>query len=182
MLGYSHGVWMPSSPDTILRLMHRHPPQRSYATCAWHRRLSLASWNHSHQSGTSTTDGPSSGPNVQDGFGMAPHSSRRRDCRPQGCSTEYARAITEGVPDDIQVADRWYLFHNLRQVLVRYLTSARSRLNQFPGSVAFPGENRVSLQRRSRAERAASEATRERRHARYMEVLRPHFQEGLNAQ
>ena len=63
-----------------------------------------------------------------------------------GRSTEYARAITEAVPEALQVADRWHLLHNLRQVLLRYLTSARARLKGLPGT-DLPGEDAVPQRR-----------------------------------
>ena len=34
-------------------------------------------------------------------------------------STEYARGVSEGAPDVIQVADRWHVLHNLREAVMR---------------------------------------------------------------
>lgn len=96
-------------------------------------------------------------------------------------STEYTRAITEAAPEALQVADRWHLLHSLRQVLVRYLTSARARLRELPHIVDRSTEPvGWHPQRRSRTERAASEAARARRCERYVEVRRLHYEDGLN--
>ena len=94
-------------------------------------------------------------------------------------STQYARAITEGAPDAVQIADRWHLLHNLRQVLARHLTSVRGRLKALPGAEHLPTELTARRQR-SRAEQAASAAARERHLARYIEVRRLHAEDGLN--
>ena len=177
---------MPSSPDTILRLMHRH----SISTGPTPRVLGIDdwAWRRGKAWGTILVDLERRCPvdllpdrtSETVAAWLRAHPGVEIVARDR--STEYARAITEGAPDAVQVADRWHLLHNLRQVLVRYLTSARSRLKQLPGAAAFPGESGASPQRRSRAERAASEAARGRRRARYMEVQRLHSQEGLNAQ
>jgi transposase len=95
-------------------------------------------------------------------------------------STEYARGIALGAPDATQVADRWHLLANMRQVLERWLAGAQARLRRLPlppGSEA-PGEApRQSALRpepfpRSAPEVAARAGRRERRIALYEEVRR----------
>jgi transposase len=43
-------------------------------------------------------------------------------------SLEYAKGATQGAPLAIQVADRWHLIHNLREVVVTYLEQHRAGL------------------------------------------------------
>src|SRR5262249_30120649 len=43
-------------------------------------------------------------------------------------STEYARGVSEGAPDAIQVADRWHLLSNLREALEGMLDRLRPQL------------------------------------------------------
>jgi len=69
-------------------------------------------------------------------------------------STEYARAAAMGAPGAVQVADRWHLLFNTRQMVERWLTRAHSRLRRLP-----PIRQPVPTARRSRAyPRAPSEA------------------------
>jgi transposase len=87
-------------------------------------------------------------------------------------STEYARGATEGAPDAVQVVDRWHLIRNLRDVLERMLDRLRTRLQQLPA--VAPASDGMSiydrLTRRSSTQRAAQQASRERRVARYEQV------------
>jgi transposase len=47
-------------------------------------------------------------------------------------STEYAAAITQGASNARQVADRWHLLLNLRQMLDRFLSMIHAHLQQLP--------------------------------------------------
>lgn len=97
-------------------------------------------------------------------------------------STEYSRAIRQAAPQVQEVADRWHLLHNLRQVLERFLGAAHSRLRQNVGSAVSEGAPASSWmpQRRSRAERVASEAARQQRLTRYLQVRQLDAEKGLN--
>ena len=175
---------MPTSPDTVLRLLHRHPLPEPPAP----RVLGVDdwAWKRGRAWGTLLVDLERRRPvdllpdRTSEALAAWLRAHPGIEVVARDRSTEYARAITEAAPEALQVADRWHLLHNLGQVLVRYLTSARARLKGLPGTAELPGEDEAP-QRRSRAERAASEATRERRHARYAEVRRLHVEEGLNA-
>ena len=47
-------------------------------------------------------------------------------------STEYASGIRQGAPQAMQVADRWHLLLNLRQMLSRYITLIYAQLDELP--------------------------------------------------
>ena len=96
-------------------------------------------------------------------------------------STEYAKGASEGAPGAQQVADRWHLLLNVRQMLERYLPGVYGRLKQLPSVSTVASENvvprRMSAYRRTKAEEVASLESREQRLARYEEVKR-YYQEG----
>jgi len=96
-------------------------------------------------------------------------------------STEYSRAIRETAPHVQEVADRWHLLQNLRQALERFLGASHPRLKERLGSAVaeITPDSSWMPQRRSRAEQAASEAARQERLARYLEVRHLHVEEGL---
>ena len=50
-------------------------------------------------------------------------------------SAESARGATLGAPEALQVADRWHLLDNLRQMLARWLAGLHGRLGQLPPMV-----------------------------------------------
>jgi hypothetical protein len=103
--------------------------------------------------------------------------TRRRGIRAiaRDRSTEYARGISLGAPRAVQVADRWHLLLNLRQMAERWLAGAHGRLRRLPPISGPPGPaRRTSAFPRSRAERVASADGRARWKARYDEVRRRH--------
>lgn len=85
-------------------------------------------------------------------------------------STEYLRGANEGAPEAQQVIDRWHLLKNLREALERLLTRLHNGLSMLPevSTEALPPRPR---QKRTRAERAASQASHLRRLARYEQVV-----------
>jgi transposase len=97
-------------------------------------------------------------------------------------STEYTRGATEGAPDAIQVADRWHLLRNLREVLERILDRLRPQLQQrlARAAVTPPAVAATPLAvlepRRSANEDAAKVGRRLRRAARYDQVRQLHEQ------
>ncbi len=110
----------------------------------------------------------------------------------RGRSTEYARTATLAAPRAIQVADRWHLLHNAREMAERWLTSAHPRLRRLPPLPGAPavdvaptrgtetGSVRAVTERRDRAfpkttaERQLSAASAAGRRAVYEEVRRRH--------
>jgi transposase len=93
-------------------------------------------------------------------------------------SSEYGRAATLGAPDAVQVADRWHLLYNLRQMLGRWLAGIHERLQHLPAVVQqVPSTRRRRAYPRTRAEAAATAESRARWLALYEEVRR-RFQAG----
>jgi transposase len=92
-------------------------------------------------------------------------------------SSEYARGITMGAPRAVQVADRWHLLYNVRQMLQRWLQGVQAQLGRLPvmpGAVAPSTAQRTRAYRRTTADRAASAQSRTRWQAAYEEVRRRH--------
>ena len=87
-------------------------------------------------------------------------------------STDYSAGIRQGAPQAVQIADRWHLLLNLRQMLERYLTVAYSDLRRLP--IADDFQQSLDQQRppfvRTRHERHLSSQKREERLALYEQV------------
>lgn len=97
-------------------------------------------------------------------------------------SAEYRRAITAGAPSAVQVADRWHLLCNARQMAERWAAGTYARLQRLSPMAVIDspvaGRTKAFLRTRSAAEVAAN--SRARRQARYDEVRRRHLAgEGL---
>ena len=92
-------------------------------------------------------------------------------------STEYARAATLGAPGAQQVADRWHLLLNGRQMVERWLTGTHARLRALPevASAEVPPVRRHASFPRTRAELRAGEENRACRVAAYEAVRHLHL-------
>jgi transposase len=171
---------MPASGDTVLRLVRRLPLPRQPAP----RILGVDDWalRKGETYGTILVDlerhrvvdllPDRSAPTLADW--LRHHRGVRAVARDR--SSEYARGISLGAPQAIQVADRWHLLLNLRQMIERWLAGAHGRLRRLP---PIPGRRpaparRTSAFPRTRAERAASADSRARWRALYDEVRRRH--------
>ncbi len=84
-------------------------------------------------------------------------------------SGEYARGASEGAPTAQQVADRWHLLKNLREVLERVLARISARLKRLEKSASVTPFPRLTREHSS-TEHQASQLAREQRKARYEEV------------
>jgi len=176
-----HRLAMPTSPDTVLRLVRGLPlpapePPRVVAVDDWaickgriygtivvdlerRRAIDLL------PDRTSTT--------VADWLQQPGIEVVARDR-----STEYARAAAIGAPKAIQVADRWHLLSNVRDMLERWLARAHARLRCLPvppgGDGRCPGQ-RTQAFRPSHTEVAAGADSRARWLAAYEDVRRRHM-------
>ena len=174
---------MPTSSDTALRLLHRYPVPKVETP----RVLGIDdwAWRKGRAWGTILIDLERRRPvdllpdrsSAAVAAWLRAHPGVEVVARDR--STEYARAITEGAPAALQVADRWHLLHNMRQVLLRHLTSVRGRLKALPGAENLPADG-PRARRRSQSEQEASSAVWNRHLARYTEVRRLHAEDGLN--
>ena len=88
-------------------------------------------------------------------------------------STEYARGIKLGAPTARQVADRWHLLLNMRQLVDRWLRRTYRRLRQLSFSkellAALRDQRQIPFSRTKR-ESEASKTSRRRRLARYRRI------------
>ena len=91
-------------------------------------------------------------------------------------SSQYARGIALGAPRAVQVADRWHLLSNARQMLERWLATIHGRLGRLPPLPAGGAQSGKRLQAfpRGSAERDLSIVSRTRRIRLYDEVRRRH--------
>lgn len=175
---------MSTSPDTLLRTLHRHPlPEepvpRVLGVDDW-------AWRKGRAWGTILIDLEKRRPvdvlpdRTADGLKRWLEAHPGIEVVARDRSTEYARGITEGAPEAMQVADRWHLLHNFRQVVERFLHAEKGRLQALKGLDAIGSTLSPPPQRRSEGEVVASEAAREARLGRYVEARRLSGEEGLN--
>jgi transposase len=90
-------------------------------------------------------------------------------------STEYARGVSEGAPDAIQVADRWHVLGNLREALERMLDRLRPQLQ---AGITEPADESAAKpisiyerdRRRGTKDQVRQQASRQRRYAVYAQV------------
>lgn len=163
---------MPTGPDTLLRLVRK----AHVATAATSRVLGVDDWamRKGRTYGTILVDLekhrvvdllPDRTSETLSAW-LRDHSGVEILTRDR--STEYAKAAGEGAAQAEQVADRWHLLLNVRQMLERYLPGVYGRLKQLPAAAdSNATSKRTRAYRRTGAEAVASQESRKRRLARY---------------
>ncbi|QRO01375.1 ISL3 family transposase [Archangium violaceum] len=172
---------MPTSPDTLLRLMHRAPlpaqiPPQAVGVDDWASRKgrtygSILVDLKKHRVVDLLPDRSASTLAAW----LRRHSGVEVIARDR--SSEYARAVAEGAPHAQQVADRWHLLLNGRQMVERWLTGAHARLRalpEVPSADTAPVRRHASFPR-THSEARAREESRARRLAVYQAVRRRHM-------
>jgi len=93
-------------------------------------------------------------------------------------STEYARGVSEGSPQIIQITDRWHLLQNIRETLERMLNRFHDRLKNLPvhGELAIYDKTSKAgrLRYPSASELELRETKRQRRYELYLEAQKLH--------
>ena len=85
-------------------------------------------------------------------------------------SKEFARAITRGAPEAVQVLDRWHVLKNLREALERELAARHNTISEhLKGSDVIPEKPKRS--RQERESQRASLARRRERNARIRNLI-----------
>ena len=165
---------MPTSGSTVLRLMHAAPlprigPLRAIGVDDW-------AWRRGRSWGTLVVDLerhravdllPDRGSATFEAW-LRPRTGVEIVARDR--STGYARAAQAVAPRALQVADRWHLLLNARQMLERWLVGAHARLSKLPVPTGSPAPARDHAFPRSRTDQAAAREVQLRRIARHAEV------------
>jgi len=132
---------MPSSPDTLLRLLRRAVPP---SLAGNPRVLGVDDWamRKGQTYGTILCDLESHRPvdllpeRTSDSFAawLAQHPGTQIISRDRG--GDYAHGAAVGAPDAVQVADRWHLLHNLTDALQRAVDHRQRLLGEVSKEVA----------------------------------------------
>ncbi|MHB8644353.1 MAG: ISL3 family transposase [Thermomicrobiales bacterium] len=83
-------------------------------------------------------------------------------------SGEYAEAVRQGAPRAVQVADRFHLLRNLRDVALRVFKRHAQRI----GQLVAPGTSQATLTRLRLDRETSRERTREEMHERFIAIHR----------
>ncbi len=169
---------MPASPDTLLRLIRRAPlpPHRGARVIgvddwALHKGRTYGSILVDLESHCVIDVLPDRSTSTLTAW-LRRHPDVEVIARDR--STEYARAAALGAPSAQQVADRWHLLLNGRQMAERWLAGAYARLRTLPSDMhvgASPTRRHASFPR-THAEVRARHESREQHAAAYAAVRR----------
>jgi transposase len=91
-------------------------------------------------------------------------------------SRDYAKAIKEAAPQAEQVADRWHLLQNLKQMLDRWFKSIQKKVSKLPvtadmeSKIASIFPSKPSLSRTTKATRSSTKASLERKNELFKQV------------